>query len=80
VYETDRVYKDAVGYYDGMVKGGTVTEVSRKATRTSTAWELKTPSGAYENVIVRNTRPTTIETVRAVGAVERDQFGVPSKR
>jgi hypothetical protein len=77
VYETDRAYKDAVGYYDGMVKDGALTEVSRKTTRTSTAWELKMKGGAYENVIVRNTRPTTIETVQAGTAFERDRVSAP---
>jgi hypothetical protein len=74
VYETKRSYKDAVGYFDSMVKDGSATELSRTVTRTTTGWQLQLPDGNAQNIVVRNTQPTTIETVQAVGALERDTF------
>ena len=74
VYETKQGYKDAVGYFDSMVKKGSATQISRTVTRTATGWELQLPDGATQNIIVRNTQPTTIETVQAVASFERDTF------
>jgi hypothetical protein len=74
VYETNKPYKDAVGYFDGKVKSGTATQLSRTVTRTATGWELQLPDGSTQNIVVRNTKPTTIETIQAVSTVERDTF------
>jgi hypothetical protein len=61
-----------VHFYDAMIKDGTATQLSRTVTKTSTAWELRLTGGARESVIVRNTRPTTIETVQAAAASESE--------
>lgn len=81
-YETGQSYKDAVDYFDGMVKKGSATALSRTVTKTTTGWELQLGDGSMQNIVVRNTKPTTIETVQAVGRVERDTFdsGDASKR
>jgi hypothetical protein len=72
VYETQKPYREAVRFYDGMIKDGVATKLSRTVTKTSTAWEFRLNGGERQNVIVRNTRPTTIETVQAAAALERD--------
>jgi hypothetical protein len=68
VYETSKPYKTTVGYFDKLVKNGDAERLQRTVTKTATAWSLKMPDGTIQNVVVRNTKPTTIETVKAVGA------------
>jgi hypothetical protein len=73
-YETGQSYKDAVNYFDGVVKKGSATELSRTVTKTTTGWQLQLGDGSMQNIVVRNTKPTTIETIQAVGSVARDTF------
>ena len=77
VYETNKSYKNTVGYFDKMVKNGRAEQMQRTVTRTATGWSLKLPDGTIQNVVVRNTRPTTIETVKATAAVGEEP-GAPS--
>jgi hypothetical protein len=72
VYETKQGYKDAVGFFDAMIKNGSATQTSRTVTRTATGWELQLSDGSMRNIIVRNTQPTTIETIQAADSFQRD--------
>lgn len=75
VFETHKSYKQTVGYYDKMVKNGSAEQIERTTTKTATAWSLKMPDGKVQNVVVRNTQPTTIETVQALGVAGEEQLG-----
>lgn len=80
VYEAKKSYKDTVSFYDQLVKSGQADQLRRTVTRTSTGWMLQLPDGTLENVVVRNTQPTTIETVKATAAAgEMDQSGSMKK-
>lgn len=72
VYETNKPYKQTVAHFDKMVKSGQAEQMERTVTKTATGWSLKMPDGTVQNVVVRNTQPTTIETVQATGAVEEE--------
>jgi hypothetical protein len=72
VYETAQPYAGAVAWFDAEVERGRARLLSRTVTRTATSWELRLPDGTLQNVAVRNTRPTTIETVAGAAAVARE--------
>jgi hypothetical protein len=66
-YETNKSYKDTVSHFDKMVKDGQATQMDRTTTKSTTAWSLRMTDGTMVNVVVRNTQPTTIETMQAMG-------------
>jgi hypothetical protein len=74
VYETAQSYQDAIGYFDALVKSGAATQRSRTVTRTATSWELQLLDGKLQNIVVRNTQPTTIETVEGAASVARESI------
>lgn len=67
VYVTKQSYRDAVQFFDNEAKKEGLKPLERNVTQTATGWTFKLPNGDVEDVIVRNTSPTTIETVRAHG-------------
>jgi hypothetical protein len=68
VYTTDKSYEDTVKFIDEQAhKGPGLEQLRRTVIPTATGWTLKLASGQREHIIVRNTQPTSIETLVAVG-------------
>jgi hypothetical protein len=63
-WQGDVGYRDAVRFYDRAFADALVIE--REDADTTTGWLVKLDDGTVENVVVRNTRPTTIEIQRVV--------------
>jgi hypothetical protein len=72
VYETAQPYAEAVAWLDATVARSQARLLSRTVTSTATSWELRLSDGTLQNVAVRNTQPTTIETVAGAAAVARE--------
>jgi hypothetical protein len=63
-FEGDIGYHEAVRFYDRALAGALVIE--REEADTTTGWLVKLDDGTLQSVIVRNTRPTTVEIQRVV--------------
>ncbi len=66
VWTTEAAYADTVRAIDAKVGTGGIQLIAKTVTPTTTAWNLQLPDGHISNAIVRNTQPTTIETVQLV--------------
>lgn len=67
VYLTNKKYRDAVKFLDDQMKAQGLKPLVRAETPTATAWTVQLQNGTLENVVVRNTQPTSIETISAKG-------------
>jgi hypothetical protein len=63
-WDTGVTYADAVRFYDDKLDGALILE--RDHADTATGWLVKLADGTVASVIVRNTRPTTIEIQKVV--------------
>ncbi len=68
VYSTRQDYNDTVGFFDRQFGQTGYQTLARTVTPSATAWSVRRPDGGVANAIVRNTSPTTIETIEAVSA------------
>jgi len=66
VWTTKQAYTQTVGQLDQKLKNEGIEPMAKTTTPSSTAWNVRMPDGHIANVIVRNTKPTTIESVQAV--------------
>lgn len=65
VWTTKQSYHQAVSQFDQKLKGEGIQPIAKTTTQSSTAWNVRMPDGHIANVVVRNTQPTTIESVQA---------------
>lgn len=65
VWTTKQSYKQAVSHFDQKLKSEGIAPIAKTTTQSSTAWNVRMPDGHVANVVVRNTQPTTIESVQA---------------
>ncbi|MDB4970236.1 MAG: hypothetical protein JWN44_5925 [Myxococcales bacterium] len=65
VWTTKQPYAKTVNQIDQKLKGEGVEPIVKTITESATAWNMRMPDGHISNVVVRNTQPTTIETVQA---------------
>ena len=70
VFESKSTYPDAVAFYDKQFNQKGYSTLARTVTPSSTAWTIRESSGPVAIAIVRNTSPTTVETVESAGAKE----------
>ncbi len=78
VYEVARPYADTVRYFDQQFQTQGYQQLSRTVTPTATAWVVRRPDGLVSNVIVRNTTPSTVETVEVVGGESQKPLPRPT--
>lgn len=64
VWTTRQSYKQTVSHFDQKLKGEGIEPIAKTTTQSSTAWNVRMPDGHIANVVVRNTQPTTIESVQ----------------
>jgi hypothetical protein len=65
VWTTKAAYKRTVSQLDQKLKGEGIEPIAKTTTQSSTAWNVRMPDGHIANLVVRNTQPTTIESVQA---------------
>jgi hypothetical protein len=65
VWTTKEAYKRTVSLLDEKLKGEGIEPIAKTTTQSSTAWNVRMPDGHIANLVVRNTQPTTIESVQA---------------
>jgi len=65
VWTTKTAYKRTVTQLDQKLKGEGIEPIAKTTTQSSTAWNVRMPDGHIANLVVRNTQPTTIESVQA---------------
>ena len=65
VWTTKEAYKRTVSQLDQKLKGEGIEPIAKTTTQSSTAWNVRMPDGHIANLVVRNTQPTTIESVQA---------------
>lgn len=65
VWTTKEPYKRTVSQLDQKLKGEGIQPIAKTTTQSSTAWNVRMPDGHIANLVVRNTQPTTIESVQA---------------
>jgi hypothetical protein len=68
IYSTNKSYRETIAFFDKHVKSGGTEQQMKLEVPSATAYRLKLRDGEIANVIVRNTTPTTIETVEAAAA------------
>jgi hypothetical protein len=69
VWTTKQPYQQTVKHIDQKLKGEGIEPIAKTTTQSATAWNLRMPDGHISNVVVRNTQPTTIESVTAAAVV-----------
>ncbi len=64
-YQTSQSYRDAVAFFDRSLSTSGFRVANRAVTARATVWSLQGPGGERAHVAVRDTNPTTFETVEA---------------
>jgi hypothetical protein len=83
VWTTKQAYKTTVSQLDRKLKGEGIEPIAKTTTTSATAWNVRMPDGHIANLVVRNTQPTTIETVQAAamtGTVTEPNRNAPSSK
>ncbi len=66
VWSTQKGYQQTVSKIDQALKSENIEVMAKTTTPTSTAWNVRMPDGHVANIVVRNTSPTSIESVQMV--------------
>ncbi len=69
VWTTKQSYRQTVSSFDSKLNGEGIEPIAKTTTQSSTAWNVRMPDGHIANVVVRNTQPTTIESMQAAEVV-----------
>jgi hypothetical protein len=65
VYTTNIAFKEAVSFLDKELESPELQPVVKTVTPSAVGYAVTLPTGKVAHVLVRNTRPTTIETLEA---------------
>ncbi len=68
MWTTKMTYRDAVSHFDRSLKDENIQPIAKTTTVSSTAYNVRMPDRHIVNVVVRNTQPTTIESLSAAAA------------
>jgi hypothetical protein len=66
VYTTAKSFKESVSFLDKELESPELQPVVKTVTPSAVGYAVTLPSGKIAHVLVRNTKPTTIETLEAV--------------
>lgn len=66
VYTTNRPFKDTVSFLDKEFESPDLQPMVKTVTPSAVGYAVTLPTGKVAHVLVRNTKPTTIETIEAV--------------
>jgi len=68
LYQTDLPYSDAVSFFDDSLSRGGFTVTERTNGPGGTFWSVRSADGSPGRVAVRDSKPTTVEIIRAHAA------------
>lgn len=68
VYTTSRPFKETVSFLDKQLDSPDLQPVVKTSTPSAVGYAVTLPTGKVAHLVVRNTKPTQIETVEAVAA------------